>query len=76
MIPDALAKNGKSLTVHLSDFALRLLRELHALTGRTPFVLPHPKDSKWPVTTSVLQSSDPFTAEFRAVGEKEASAIR
>lgn len=49
------AKNGKEFTIHLSRFALRLLRELHAVTGHMPFVLPHPRDETSPVTTYMLQ---------------------
>jgi integrase len=49
------AKNRKAITIHLSRFALRLLRELYAITGRTPFVLPHPDDATAPCTTAVPQ---------------------
>ncbi len=54
-IPPNQAKNRKGHTIHLSPFALRLLRELHDLTGRTPFLLPHPGDATKPASTSVLQ---------------------
>lgn len=54
-IPPEQAKNGNGFTIHLSRFALRLLRELHAVTGHMPFVLPHPRDETSPVTTYMLQ---------------------
>ncbi len=54
-IPSDQAKNRKAITIHLSRFALRLLRELYAITGRTPFLLPHPDDATTPCTTAVLQ---------------------
>jgi integrase len=54
-IPPEQAKNSKGFTIHLSSFALRLLHELHALTGHTSWVLPHTKDETKPVTTAIIQ---------------------
>jgi integrase len=54
-IPASQSKNRKPFTIHLSAFALRLLRELHTLTGHTPYLLPHTKDAGKPVTTAILQ---------------------
>lgn len=55
LIPSTQAKNRKGFMIHLSDFAVRLLRELYTLTGRTPYLLPHTRDVSKPVTTAVLQ---------------------
>ncbi|WP_158952768.1 tyrosine-type recombinase/integrase [Paraburkholderia acidisoli] len=54
-IPPEHAKNGKGHTIFLSAFSMKLLRELHTMTGRTPFLLPHPHDSAKPYTTAILQ---------------------
>ncbi|MFX1674546.1 tyrosine-type recombinase/integrase [Paraburkholderia sp. A2WS-5] len=54
-VPPEQAKNSRGFTIHLSPFALRLLRELHELTGHTPYVLPHTRDNTKPVTTAVIQ---------------------
>jgi integrase len=54
-VPSDQAKNRKAITGHLPRFALRLLRELYAITGHAPFVLPHPDDATGPGTTVVLQ---------------------
>ncbi|MGF6599763.1 integrase [Paraburkholderia sp. GAS448] len=55
LIPSTQAKNRKGFMIHLSDFAVRLLRELYTLTGRTPYLLPHTRDVSKPVTTAILQ---------------------
>ncbi|QGZ64356.1 tyrosine-type recombinase/integrase [Paraburkholderia acidisoli] len=51
-IPPERAKNKKGHTVHLSAFSMKLLRELHTVTGRTPFLLPHPHDSTKPYSVT------------------------
>ncbi|WP_224041849.1 tyrosine-type recombinase/integrase [Paraburkholderia unamae] len=56
-IPSAQTKNRRSFTIQLSGFALRLLRELHTLTGSRVHVLPHPEDAQKPCTPSVLQGA-------------------
>lgn len=56
-IPASQSKNRKTFTIHLSPFALRLLRELHVLTGNTAWVLPHPEDATRARTPSVLQGA-------------------
>ena len=43
-IPSENAKNGEEHHVHLSDFALTLFKELHTLTGGTPWC--YPADNK------------------------------
>ncbi|WP_228881263.1 tyrosine-type recombinase/integrase [Paraburkholderia saeva] len=54
-IPAERAKGRRALTIHLSSFSVRLLRELHALTGHTPWLLPGGKNR--PVATSVIQNA-------------------
>lgn len=40
-IPADIAKNGKAHTIALSDFALRQIQTLHAITGVTPWLFPN-----------------------------------
>ena len=40
-IPADIAKNGKAHTIALSDFALRQIQTLHAITGMTPWLFPN-----------------------------------
>jgi integrase len=54
-IPASHSKSRRAFTISLSAFALRLLRELHGLTGHTPFVLPHSSRTDSPATTAMLQ---------------------
>jgi hypothetical protein len=54
-IPASQSKNRRAFTIHLSAFALRLLRELRELTGHTPYLLPHTKEGGKPATTAMLQ---------------------
>lgn len=54
-VPASQSKNRKAFTIHLSAFALRLLRELHELTGHTPYLLPHTRQAGKPATTAILQ---------------------
>ena len=54
-VPASQSKNRKAFIIHLSAFALRLLRELHELTGHTPYLLPHTKKADGPATTAILQ---------------------
>ena len=68
-IPAERAKGQRALTIHLSGFAVRLLRELHALTGHTPWLLPASSKQSGqhrPVATSVIQNA----IGYRQSGER------
>jgi integrase len=54
-IPASQSKNRKAFTIHLSAFALLLLRELQELSGHTPHLLPHTKQAGKAATTAILQ---------------------
>ncbi|MFC6944315.1 tyrosine-type recombinase/integrase [Paraburkholderia dipogonis] len=50
--PASQSKNRNAFTIHLSAFALRLLRKL---TGHTAYMLPHTKHGDKPLTTAILK---------------------
>jgi integrase len=57
-IPAERAKGRRALTIHLSAFSARLLRELHGLTGDTPWLLPASgSEPARHVATSLIQNA-------------------